>query len=283
MAAVSAVSLPYTVLVLLAELAIGGLAMVTVFDARRQVTAGYVKAGALTVLPLALLAGWTYLVIGRADAIEGYALAGRWLRPFGAALGVFILLAAGHTAAAMFERHRLEVRLGAVASVAGVVAIALLAGLLGGPAWSGAGMLLSLLAGTAVLGAVLMSMLWGHWYLTSGRLPKEPMEQMSLVLLAAIALQAVTVALGVAIAPRAVPFAEGGGGIAELALSANPAFWLRVAVGLVFPLLVTALAWKAATIRGMMSATGLLYIALGLLLAGEVLARGLLFTTGAAV
>ena len=54
-------------------------------------------------------------------------------------------------------------------------------------------------------------------------------------------------------------------------------------VGLVFPLVVTALAWKAATIRGMMSATGLLYIALGLLLAGEVLARGLLFTTGAAV
>jgi hypothetical protein len=32
-----------------------------------------------------------------------------------------------------------------------------------------------------------------------------------------------------------------------------------------------------------MSATGLLYIALGALLAGEVLARGLLFSTGRAV
>jgi hypothetical protein len=51
-------------------------------------------------------------------------------------------------------------------------------------------------------------------------------------------------------------------------------------VGLVFPLGVTWLAFKAAQIRGMMSATGLLYIALGAVLAGEGLARGLLFSTG---
>ena len=43
------------------------------------------------------------------------------------------------------------------------------------------------------------------------------------------------------------------------------------------------LAYKAASIRGMMSATGLLYVAVGCVLAGEVLARGLLFATGAAV
>ncbi len=279
MAPVSAASLPYTVLVLLVELAVGGLAMVTVFDARRQVTAGYVKAAALTVLPLAVLAGWTYLVLGSANDIQGYTLAARWLRPFGIVLAAFLVVTAAHTTAAMLDRHDLEVRLGAAGSALGLVALVLLAALLGGPAWSGAGMLLSLFAGTAVLGSALMSMLWGHWYLTSGRLPKEPMEQMSLVLLAAIAMQIVSVVLGIVIAPREVPT----GGAFGIALSANPAFWLRIAVGLVFPLVVTALAWKAATIRGMMSATGLLYIALGLLLAGEVLARGLLFTTGAAV
>jgi hypothetical protein len=54
-------------------------------------------------------------------------------------------------------------------------------------------------------------------------------------------------------------------------------------VGLLFPTAVTWLAFKSAQIRGMMSATGLLYIALGAILAGEVLARGLLFTTGQAV
>ena len=68
-----------------------------------------------------------------------------------------------------------------------------------------------------------------------------------------------------------------------VALIANPAFWLRVGVGLVAPLALSLLAYKAATIRGMMSATGLLYIAVGGVLAGEVLARGLLFATGIAI
>ena len=276
----SAASLPYTVLVLLVELAIGGLAMMTAFDARRQVTAGYVKAGALTVLPLAMLAAWTYLVLDRTDEVEGYAIASAWLRPFGVAFGVFLAVTCAHTVAAMMERHRLEIWLGAAGSAVGVAVLVVLALWLGGPTWSTGGMLLSLVAATGVLGASLMAMMWGHWYLTSGRLPKEPMEEMSLVVLGAIVLQIVSVALAVAIPAREVPLAEGAFGIS---LGANPAFWLRVAVGLVFPLVVTALAWKAATIRGMMSATGLLYIALGLLLAGEVLARGLLFTTGAAV
>ena len=276
----SAASLPHTVLILLAELAIGGLAMITVFDARGQVTAGYVKAGALTVLPLAILAGWISLTLAPADAIEGYLLTPAWRQPFGAALAAFVVAACAHTVAALLERRRIEVVLGVAGSAIGVAALGFLAGLLGAPAWSVVGMFLSLMASTAVLGASLMAMLWGHWYLTSGRLPKEPMEQMSLVLIALIVFQIVTVVLGVMIAPRAVPLAEGS---LTLALSANPALWLRVAVGLVFPLVVAVLAWKAATIRGMMSATGLLYIVLGLLLAGEVLARGLLFTTGAAV
>ncbi len=276
----SAASLPYTVLVLLVELAIGGLAMMTVFDARKQVTAGYVKAGALTVLPLAMLAGWTYLLLAPTNEVEGYALASAWLRPFGVAFGAFIVATTGHTIAAVMERQRLEVVLGAIGSVLGLVSLVVLALWLGQPAWSVGGMFLSLVAATSVLGGSLMAMLWGHWYLTSGRLPKEPMEQMSLVLLAAIVLEVVSVALGVAIPARQVPLADGAFAIS---LGANPAFWLRVAAGLVFPLVVTVLAWKAATIRGMMSATGLLYIALGLLLAGEVLARGLLFTTGAAV
>ncbi len=275
----SAASLPYTVLVLLVELAVGGLAMMTVFDARKQVTTGYVKAGALTVLPVALLAGWAYLTLDRVESVQGYALTSTWLQPFGVAFGAFIVIACLHTGAAALERHRLGVALGALGSATGLLALSLLAALLGAPAWSSVGLFLSLLASTAVLGAALMAMMWGHWYLTSGRLPKEPMEQMSLVLLAAILVQVVIVAVAFVIPPREVPEA----GLAGLTLIAIPAFWLRIAVGLVFPLVVTVLAWRVATIRGMMSATGLLYVALGLLLAGEVLARGLLFTTGAAV
>ena len=54
-------------------------------------------------------------------------------------------------------------------------------------------------------------------------------------------------------------------------------------MGLSFPAVLAWLAFRAAAIRGMMAATGLLYIAVGAVLTGEVLARGLLFATGAAV
>jgi len=43
------------------------------------------------------------------------------------------------------------------------------------------------------------------------------------------------------------------------------------------------MAYRSSQERSMMSATGLLYIAVGAILAGEALGRGLLFVTGAPV
>ena len=56
-------------------------------------------------------------------------------------------------------------------------------------------------------------------------------------------------------------------------------FWLRIGVGLIFPIVTTWLALQAAKIDGMMSTTGLLYLALGALLGGETLGRALFFIT----
>ena len=273
-------SLPYTVLLLLLELAVGSLALVTVFDARRQVTAGYVKAGAVLVTPMAALALWTYATLERVDEVDGYALDDDWLRPAGLALGIFFVVTLGHMAASFSERRRAVIWLGTAGTVVGAVTLALFAALIATPVWSYPGALLSLLVSAAVLGAALMAMTWGHWYLTSGRLPKEPMEQMSLVVLAALALQGVLVVVGALAPVRSVPLSEAAFGVG---LAENPAFWLRIGVGLVFPAVAALLAWRSARIRGMMSATGLLYIVLGAVLAGEVLARGLLFSTGSAV
>jgi hypothetical protein len=276
---VNVASLPYAVLILLVELAVGSLAVLTVFDARRQVTAGYVKAGAITILPTAILAMATFVSLGQVQEVDGYRLQSGWLQPFGVVFGVFTVLAGAHFVVSMMERREAAVRVGALGSVVGAVSLVLLAGLLAAPAWSFAGMLLSIFASASVLGGALMAMMWGHWYLTSGRLPKEPMEQMSLVVLAALVAQGVIVLLGAALPVREAPLSEGFG----LALIENPAFWLRIVVGIAFPIVLAVLAWRAAQIRGMMSATGLLYIALGAVLAGEVLARGLLFSTGQTV
>lgn len=43
----------------------------------------------------------------------------------------------------------------------------------------------------------------------------------------------------------------------------NPALWLRIAVGLLFPIALCTMAWQSSRMRGMMSATGLLYLATG--------------------
>jgi hypothetical protein len=62
-------------------------------------------------------------------------------------------------------------------------------------------------------------------------------------------------------------------------IGANPFFWMRVGGGLAFPAVLSYMAFDSSGVRAMQSATGLLYIAMALVLAGEVLAKGLLFAT----
>jgi len=56
--------------------------------------------------------------------------------------------------------------------------------------------------------------------------------------------------------------------------------WLRLVVGILFPLLLAWMAWKTAQTRSMESATGLLYIELALVLASTIVAAGLAFSVG---
>ena len=56
--------------------------------------------------------------------------------------------------------------------------------------------------------------------------------------------------------------------------------WLRLIVGLVFPLVVSWAAVQTARTRSMESATGLLYINVGTIAAGTILAAGLYFGAG---
>jgi hypothetical protein len=276
----SAAALPYTVLMLLVELAVGSLAVVTVFDARRMVTRGYVQLAALVVGPTVLLAVLLARGMSEPSDIDGYTLGTEWFGPLRAVLLTFLGVAVAYGIAA-FTGHRMaSLLLGDLGATVGIVGLVILAGLVAPPAWSYAGILASMVASALALGGTLMAMSWGHWYLTNSGLPKEPLEQMSLLVTGALALQAVLLVVGVALPAREVPLTEAAIGVD---LAANPAFWLRVLVGLAFPLVLALLAYKAASIRGMMSATGLLYIATGAVLAGEVLARGLLFATGAAV
>lgn len=269
-------ALPYTLLIILVELAAGGVAVTTFFDWRRAVTRGYIQAGALIGLPLAVIALTISLTVARDTELDGYALTNAWRPTLGGALWALSLSFGVLVVASFALGARARVACGALATAAGLATLLALAGFIGAPTSSVATAILSLLAGAAVLGGALMAMSWGHWYLTNSGLPKEPLEQMSLLVVGAVAVSALLTIVGVLLPARVPPLTSG----VPVPLVANPAFWLRVGVGLVFPLVLGTLAWKAASVRGMMSATGLLYVALGAVLAGELMARGILFTTG---
>ena len=136
--------------------------------------------------------------------------------------------------------------------------------------WGG-GVLLAipLLLQLAVLaiatGGVFAAMILGHWYLVTPKLPEAPLILISRILLAVVGLQVVL--FGVWVATGAGP---GGGGPFSVLVGPWALFvWLRLIVGLIFPLVVSWAAVQTARSRSMESATGLLYINVGTIARGR--------------
>ena len=125
-------------------------------------------------------------------------------------------------------------------------------------------------AGAALLGATAASMVLGHWYLVDTALSIRPLAFASTLLIAAAVLRVGSSA-----------FLLLTGGVAALRLS-SPAdliysttalfFCFRAITGLVAPLVLSWLVRSTVRIRSTQSATGLLYVALILVLFGELTA-----------
>jgi hypothetical protein len=163
-----------------------------------------------------------------------------------------------------------------LAVVAGVLTLTFGALAWGGGTLGALALLVELAVLCAATGGVFAAMILGHWYLVTPKLPEAPLILLSRVLLGVLALQVVLfvawVALGAGPA-RGAPFS---------ALTGSSALfvWMRLIVGLVFPLIVSWAAVQTARTRSMESATGLLYINVGTIAAGTILAAGLYFGAG---
>jgi heme exporter protein D len=108
------------------------------------------------------------------------------------------------------------------------------------------------------------------------KLPEATLVMVSRRLLWVIAIQVALFVLwvGIGLGPGSTgPFAALVGPYALFV-------WLRLVVGLVFPLVVSWAAVQTARTRSMESATGLLYINVGTIAAGTILAAGLYFGAG---
>jgi hypothetical protein len=258
----------------LTALAVGSFGAVVLASLRTQATRGFL---AFTAACAVLLAGLAFLsdqalpvTLGGSPIVADTSFDG----PRRVALAIFILLAAGYTVA-LIRRRRAPLLAGAALSAAAAVLVC------GALAWGGGSfgavpLLLQLAVLAVATGGVFAAMILGHWYLVTPKLPEAPLILIARSLLAVVGIQIVLFVVWVATGAGpagAAPFAVLVG---QWALFV----WLRLIVGLVFPFIVSWAAVRTAQTRSMESATGLLYINVGSIAAGTIIAAGLYFGAG---
>jgi hypothetical protein len=258
----------------LAALGLGAFAAVVLARLRTDATRGYVAFTSACAAVFGLLA---YLSDGAlptgAGGTAAIAIDPAYDGARRACLLAFTVLAAAYTV--VVARRGRSPWLGIAGVVAGTGGFAF--GALG---WGGGFPNLLALLGQSLLlaaatGGVFAAMILGHWYLVTPKLPEGPLVLFSRLLLAVVALQ-----LGFFVVSVALGGGSGGGPFAPLTGPWALFVWLRLLVGLVFPLVVSWAAIQTARTRSMESATGLLYINVGTIAAATIVAAGLYFGAG---
>ena len=270
-------AVPLGFFLFLVQFAAGVMIVTTLLDWDGEVSAGFLFLNGVFAL-LAILAGlWLRWILPPERLIlDDPATASRWLRAEPVCWGGFALVAAAQLLALRVERRQLGRRFGVASSLVGLGALANSTLAYGSHTFGAIGAAIGLFTGAASLGTVWSGMMLGHWYLVTPLLKPRPLLRLT---------GALTVVLVVQAAWAAIPLVGGvpllGGSDGEPFLATL--YWLRVGAGILFPLALMLPIWRTARVRSMMSATGLLYIVLGLVLAGEIIARVLHVTTGLVV
>ncbi len=171
---------------------------------------------------------------------------------------------------------------GATGLAAGVATLVLGALTWGGDLAGAVPLAIQLLVLAMATGGVFAAMILGHWYLVTPKLPEAPLVLISRRLLWIVSLQVLLFVgwVGFGAGPGAGGAAGGAGPFGALGGPWALFVWLRLIVGLIFPLVVSWAAVQTARSRSMESATGLLYINVGAIASGTILAAGLYFGAG---
>ena len=183
----NAEALPYTLLLVLVELAVGGLWVLWGAHLRGHVARSFVQFSAALVAVTAGLALLAALKVSVPAEVEGYPLDDAYAGPARLLLAVTLGLSTAYFLATLTAARPLALALGGAASLAGLGTVAALAGVFSPPAWGYAGVFLALAVGSLVAGGVSLGMVLGHWYLVTPRLPERPLREVTAFLLAALA------------------------------------------------------------------------------------------------
>ena len=270
-------NLAYINWTVLTSLAVGSFGAVVLARLRTDATRGFLVFTAACAVALAVLAYLSDQALPATLGGSPIVTDGAFDTPRRVALGAFVVLAAAYTIALAQRRRAPALAAGALSAAAAVLVCGALAW--GGGAFGAVPLLVQLVVLAVATGGVFAAMILGHWYLVTPKLPEAPLILIARSLLAVVALQLLL--FGVWVATGAGPAGASPFGVlvGQWALFV----WLRLIIGLVFPLVVSWAAVKTARSRSMESATGLLYINVGSIAAGTILAAGLYFGAGVLV
>jgi hypothetical protein len=259
----------------LATLAVGSFAVVVLARLLTPATKGYLAFTAFSAAAFGLLAYLSDTGLPPLSAGSPIVANPAYDVPRRAALVLFTVLALV-TTIAITRGARATILL--LSGMAAGVAVLLLGALTWGDGALGTiPLAIQFVVLAAATGGVFAAMILGHWYLVTPKLPEAPLVMVSQRLLWIVAIQVALFVgwVGFGIGPGAT-----GGPFAALVGEWALFVWLRLIVGLAFPLVVSWAALQTARTRSMESATGLHYINVGTILAGTILAAGLYFGAG---
>jgi hypothetical protein len=247
-------TLPFTFYFVLVELIVGTALAVLLVEPQLEVGPGFLRFMGVSVLLTVLLALW----LASGLEVDGV------MRPLYAALAA----AALYTIFA-YRPRRLP-RVAAAAALAATSGWALASGLIGlGPLGYGPAVTASFAAASVAMGASMTGMLLGHWYLVAPMLSSRPLIRLTSLLLFAL------------VAQGAILFWLLGG--TDVLGRFGIMVLMRAGFGIVFPLIMGAFVWYSCRIRAMRTATGILYLAVGCVVMGDITAKVLYFLTAVPV
>lgn len=239
------------------QFAVGSLLATVLCDARGQVTPGFLRLAAVTALAGALLA---WLLVGGGRPIEGTLTL------------ALLLLTVGYTVLEFTSLRTARLLLGWLGLVTGGLALGIAAVARPSPSLGASLTGLAAIASAVALGASVIALILGHWYLVTPRLSARPLRQLcDLAILALVALSGFALWY-VLERPEATAFGPN-----------IPLFrWTGFVAVTVFPIGITIAAriccqeWPRG--RAIQAATGLLYITAAMVLAGALAGNMVLLT-----
>lgn len=268
--------LPLALFLLAAEMTIGCFAVMLLTDLEGEIGGAFLGRYALTFLAGGLFTAWLRGQYPPTDVLREMGVRIEWLVGEDRAFTFFLVFLGLYNPATWFGLRLLRKGLGILAVIAGVTTL-VYSGLAYGQApWIGIGTILNLLIAGLVLGGATTGLAVGHSYLSAPQLSPRPLRHITILLIFALLVQllAMPVYLGLIGAPAAATKGQ------ELLGTYGLILGVRVAIGLLFPLVLAILAWHTTRMKAMRSATGLLYIGSGVVLTGEIVAKVLFFITG---